>query len=238
MILVNVINKIFRKQKKICKVCDASVLRNHFDTVKEMVETKLDWLIVIPEGVLHEISVAKYVDKLCRIIYNYLTINSKKYSNLVVEVAEDSIRSWSVDEQGIHVVEKYCKKGYDAELLSCDREQCFRAELKKVKYNLLPVAKDSKKLNVTKKKVKPLQIITENPKKFTVPQISIEYIVLNKEKYLKFNKNLSVYDSKGRRRIGKDGYIKFETTDKFYYFEKEYIIEKIENKKVFFMTKE
>lgn len=232
MFLKDAICKMIRRKKQICKVYDASALRNYFDTFKETVETNPSWLIVIPEGVLHEISVAKSVDKLCRIIYDYITTNSKNSSNLIVEVAEDSIRSWSVDEQGIHVVEKYQKKGYDAELISCDKEQCFRAELKQVNCSLLPVNKQANLNKTVKTKGNIREVVKDKPNNFVNPQISLVSKFLNRERYLKVNRNLAIYDNRGKRRIGKDGYIKYENLDRIFYLDKEYVVTSIENNRI------
>ena len=238
MFLKDVIGKILRRKKQICKVYDASALRNYFDTFKETVETNPEWLIVIPEGVLHEISVAKGVDKLCRIIYDYITTNSNNFPNLIVEVTEDSIRSWSVDEQGIRVVEKYQKKGYDAELISCDKEQCFRAELKQVNYSLLPVNKQTNLNKVEKPKIKIQEVLENKPNTFVNPQISLESKVLNRERYLKVNNYLAIYDNRGKRRIGKDGYIKYENLDRIFYLDKEYVVTKVEDNCIVIVPKE
>lgn len=239
MFLDDVIKRILKRKKTICKVYDTSAIRNYFEIFKEMVETKHEWLIVVPEGVLHEISVAKNIDRLCRIIYDYITTNCKLYPNFIVEVTEDSIRNWSVDEQVIHVVEKYQKKGYDAELISCDKEQCFRAELKKINCSLLPVTSAKNNSNMVNKVPQKHEKITVSKERenFKTAQIVVELVILNKEKYLKVNKYLSIYDNRGKRRIGKDGYVKFETTDKFLCFEKEYVISKIENNRVIFIPK-
>lgn len=239
MSLTSFFEKIVRKQKTICKVYDTSAIRNYFGIFKEIVETKNDWLIVVPEGVLHEINVAKSVDKLCRIIYNYITTYSKEKSNLRVEVTEDNIRNWSVDEQVIHVVEKYQKKSCDAELVSCDKEQCFRAELKGIKCSLLPVVSKEFTAQKFKNNFSSIKGTTKFDEKkaqeISPSKISVPIIIINGDKYLNVNRYLAVYDKKGRRKIGKEGYLKFDPTDKFLCNDREYIISKLESNKVIFV---
>ncbi len=239
MFLDDVIKRILKRKKIICKVYDTSALRNYFDNFKKIVETKLDWQIIVPEGVLHEISQAKRTNKFCGMIYSYITNDQKNNTRLIIDVTQDLQRSWSVDEQVIYTARKYIKKGYDVELISCDKEECFRAELLKVKYNLLPVTSTRNNNNWVNKVPKKREkvVISKEQENFSLPQIVMECVVFNKMKYLKANKYLSIYDNKGKRRIGKDGYLKFETTDKFFCFEKEYVISKIENNRVIFIPK-
>lgn len=237
-VFFDLIKKRLLKEKKVCKVYDTSAIRNHFEEFKEFVESNKEILVIVPEGVLHEISVAKRVNNLCRTIYNFITSVQAHNPYFVVEVTEDKIRNWSVDEQVIYVAEKYIKKKYDVELVSCDKEQCFRAELKKVKCNILPVNvpecyNTNEGIKYRKSRIRKFE---KNPS--ILPEIKIEYIVLNKIKYLKLNSYLAVYDRTGKRKIAKDCYVSFEESDRVLYAGVEYEVSRVDDKEIFFKLKQ
>lgn len=234
MYFTNLIKRKLKIAKEFCVVYDTCALIHYFEEFKKKVKEHQVYVIV-PEGVLHEISVGRHKNDVCKVIYDYIKEARMLSSKLIVEVTDDKIRNWSVDEQVVYVASKYKKRGYDTTIISCDIDLCFRAELKNIKADLLLVPRNVNSSNNGKVNSKNLRktILFENvPDKFALPSISLTYVLKNNKKYILLKKYLAIYDKKGKRKIGKDGYIHFEDTDKIYFCDSEYKVVQIKNNQI------
>ena len=139
MAVIRFILSLFRRRDGQYEVWDTSALSNHFELFKQTLQQGKTTLI-IPEGVSHEISVGRRNNENCKEIYKFIEGNVRN-PRLHVDVATNEIRSWPVDEQVVYTVEKYYKKGYTVRLVTCDRDQSFKAKIKELDVELIPVAR-------------------------------------------------------------------------------------------------
>lgn len=233
MYFTNLIKRKLKITKEFCEVYDTCALIHYFDDFKKKVKEHQIY-VVVPEGVLHEISVGRRKNEICKVIYDYIRKARTLSSKLIVEVTADKIRNWSVDEQVVYVACKYKRRGYDTTVVSCDMDLCFRAELKKVKTDCLLVPRNVNSSNskVNNKSLKKPVSFERAIDKFALPSIILTYVLKNNKKYILLKKYLEIYDKKGRRKIGKDGYIHFEDTDKIYFCDSEYKVAQVKNNQI------
>ena len=216
---------------------DTSALSNYFEHFKQKLQGNTT--IVIPEGVSHEISVGRKNNDNCKEIYKFLEGNIRN-PRLILAVTPDNIRSWAVDEQVIYTANRYYDMGYDTALITCDRDQSFRAKLKKLAVDLMPVvkAKTEDTNNNTENLasntahvpvVVPVEPIAPKEEKQIKEEIKFPAKTVGKQCLLKFDRKISVYDSKGKRKIPRNETIAVSLNDMVYYNNEAYIISKIQN---------
>ncbi|MBR6689004.1 MAG: hypothetical protein IKL68_03195 [Clostridia bacterium] len=235
MAVFRFIMNLFRRRTGQYEVWDTSALSNHFELFKKTLQEGLVTLI-IPEGVSHEISVGRRNNDNCKEIYKFIEGNIRN-PMLHVEVASDAIRSWAVDEQVVYTVEKYHKKGYTIRLITCDRDQSFKAKLKELNVELLSVsrarvaayAQIDKHIRELASKQEDAPVIvpvnTETEQKNE--DIELPARIVGKQCVLAFNKNVSVYDNRGRRKIPRPEGTVVANGDTVYYKDEKCVIKKI-----------
>lgn len=233
--------KVIKKGKGLHVVLDTSALSNYFDGIVGCIEGEDKITFVIPEGVSHEISVGRKYNELCREIYQFIEEcfeNGNK--KIKIDVTDDNKRSWTVDEQVVYTAEKYYKKGYNTILVTCDRDQKLKAQLKNIRVELLKVE--------PKRKEKEYYEDEYSYKKPEAKQKSVEEDVQSgeikipakkqgKDYLLYINRMISVIDAKGKKKIarvlGNNQQILLSLTDKIYYNEKEAEISRLENDAIY-----
>ena len=225
------VKQMLKKNKGCFEYWDASATVNWPDLLKEKISGNNDVIVVITEGTMHELSGLRHSIKKAREVYWF--IKNVKSSKLIIEVTDDKTRSWTIDEQVVNAVYKAYKKGYDVRLVTCDQDQAYKAEIKKLKYTLLrgaryPQVEKQPKGNIQKSSDKPKSnqptiLPTEIKEEITVP-----YKKVGKENYIDVKTRISVYDSRGRRKIGRANMISIQLTDTFVYKNITYRIKNME----------
>jgi len=240
MKIITFIKRLFRKGKKY-QIWDTSALSNHFEAFKNILKVQSDVTVVIPEGVSHEISVGRRNNENCKEIYKFIEGNVRN-PRLILAVTPDSIRSWEIDEQVIYTTQKYYDKGYTTTLITCDRDQSFRAKLKKLDVKLIPAKKSKSNEQLECEKEQPDVKVESVPQ--VVPmtaqdkvahemvdeekeEIDLPIRVVGKQCWLDFDKNVSVYDAKGKRKIFRQEGVTISNDDVIYYKETAYTIRSI-----------
>ena len=234
MSVVTFIKSLFRKTKKY-EGWDTSAISNHFEKFKKELrdDTKV---IVVPEGVSHEISCGRKHSDNCKEIYKFIEGNLRN-PKLVMEVTPDNVRSWAVDEQVVYIAEQYAKRGFDVKLVTCDRDQNLRATFKKLNTELIPVIKQKSTMQSVAKNIEHPPVVVpvnesknlmfkdyDNKEEFELPStIQGKQCILNTSKFI------SVYDPKGKRKIPKDGAVLVTRDDLIYYKDRPYTIKTINN---------
>lgn len=227
--------KVIKKGKGLHVVLDTSALSNYFDGIVGCIEGEDKITFVIPEGVSHEISVGRKYKELCREIYQFLEESFENGNKKIkIDVTDDNKRSWTVDEQVVYTAEKFSKKGYDTILVTCDRDQKLKAQLKNIRVELLRVEPKRKEYYEEYKKPETTKIVEEDVKN---GEIKIPAKKQGKEYLIYINRMVSVIDNKGKKKIakvlGNHQQILLSLTDKIYYDEKEAEISRLENDAIY-----
>lgn len=240
MKIITFIKRLFRKGKKY-QVWDTSALSNHFESFKNTLKARDGATVVIPEGVSHEISVGRRNNENCKEIYKFIEGNIRN-PRLILAVTPDSIRSWAVDEQVIYTAQRYNERGFSTTLITCDRDQSFRAKLKHLEVRLIPA---KKAMIISENTIKEEQKTDNVP--LVIPTVVEESMATNVEEeteidlparmigkqcWLNWNKNVAVYDSKGKRKIFRPDGMAISSDDIVYYKERAYAIKSIAANKV------
>lgn len=227
------LKKLFMKKAGIFEVWDTSAISTWFDEfVKSAITQGIK--VIVPEGVLHELSAGRHSYEKCRDAYNF--INRTKNENVIVYVTKDVMRSWPIDEQIVAIAYEYHKKGYDVRLVTCDRDQANKAYYRGVSYRLLKGNREypiAKKENLQQSNSQPK---VENKPYKTAPvrkALSIPCVTKNSVKYISVKYGIAVYDAKGKRKIGRDNLIAVSNTDVFTYKEHNYKIESVTDTSIF-----
>ncbi len=230
------IKRILRKHEGIFEVYDTSAAINYPNKLKETVEQDNNIIVVMPEGTVHELSLIRHRIENARIAYEY--IKRTQSNKLIKEVAADSTRAWTIDEQVIDIVYKYHKKGRVVRLVTCDQDQAYKAGLKKLTCVLLPGSRTTQTVRQLKETTPKnafgtkSQLTSKQPQNITSEikdEINVPYKKIGKENYIDVNTRIAVYDNKGKRKIGKAELIKVLITDSFVYKNQNYRIIKIED---------
>ena len=234
------IKKIFKRTKSKYEVWDTSALSNHFGLFKKTIQNDNDIICVIPEGVSHEISVGRRNNEICKEVYKFIEGNVRN-PKLIVEVTPDDIRGWEIDEQVIFTVSKYYNSGYDTILITCDRDQSFRAKLKKLEVELLAVTaiqsiktKEFNTVNAPKVEKVVSKVIEEKqePKK-GVETFELPIKKIGKQLFVLKDPKVAVYDRRGRRKIYNGNSVVVNIDDTVHYKEVPYIIQKVGDNTLF-----
>lgn len=236
MKVIRYIMSLFNGSKKY-QVWDTSALSNHFERFKQTLKEQ-NVIVVIPEGVSHEISVGRRNNEICKDIYRFIEGNIRN-PKLHVEVTPDSIRSWAVDEQVIYTASAYYNKGYEVKLITCDRDQCFRAKLKNIEAVLIPVARPKNECQTPKAekiyaevKAEVVPEVVKKPNPVVSDDMELPARFTGKDCWLSYDKNLSVYDRKGKRKIARPEGVMVTRNDMVYYNDVPYIIKAFGNNSV------
>ena len=235
MAVVRFILSLFRGRNGQYEVWDTSALSNHFELFKQTLQQGIVTLI-IPEGVSHEISVGRRNNENCKEIYKFIEGNIRN-PKLHVEVSTDVIRSWAVDEQVVYTVEKYYNKGYTVKLITCDRDQSFKAKLKELNVELLSVSKakiaaytkiDEHIRNLASKTNEaPSVVPVAGTQELQNEEIELPAKMVGKQCLLAFDKHVSVYDNRGKRKISRPEGTVIARDDTIYYKDSKCVIKKI-----------
>lgn len=234
MAVIRFILSLFRRRDGQYEVWDTSALSNHFELFKQTLQQGKTTLI-IPEGVSHEISVGRRNNENCKEIYKFIEGNVRN-PRLHVDVATNEIRSWPVDEQVVYTVEKYYKKGYTVRLVTCDRDQSFKAKIKELDVELIPVARgkvaayaeiDEHIKGLASKTQTPVIVPVNNEEETKNEDIELPAKMVGKQCILAFDKYVSVYDNRGKRKIPRPEGTVVANGDTVYYKDEKCIIKKI-----------
>lgn len=213
----NVIIKIknfFRRHKGLFEVWDTSAISTWFDIFENHVNA--DGInVIVPEGVSHEISMGRRAYEKCRVAYEFIN-EAKKNGKLTVYVTKDNMRSWLVDEQVVAIAYEYHKKGYSVKLVTCDRDQSVKADYRGLKAELL---KGKRPAETETEKEQPI-LATEN-------ELKIPCITRGKITYVNVKQGMAVYDTKGKRKIGRNNLIEIASTDTLIYKDLRYKIQMV-----------
>lgn len=234
MAIIRFIMSLFRGRNNY-EVWDTSALSNHFELFKQTLQQG-QTIMIIPEGVSHEISVGRRNNENCKEIYRFLEGNIRN-PRLRVEVANDAIRSWAVDEQVVYTVEKYHKKGYTVRLISCDRDQSFKARLKELNVELLPVSRSKvaayQEIDehirglASKQNEAPVIVPVSSEHEQSTEELELPSRMVGKQCVLQFDKHVSVYDNRGKRKISRPEGTVIARDDTVYYKNAKYVIKRI-----------
>lgn len=235
MAIIRFILSMFRRRAGKYEVWDTSALSNHFELFKQTLQQG-NVTLIIPEGVSHEISVGRRNNENCKEIYKFIEGNVRN-PRLHVEVATNEIRGWFVDEQVVHTVEKYHKKGYTVRLVTCDRDQNFKAKLKELETELVPVARarvaayaeidEHIRGLASKTNNAPVIVPVNNEVEEKNKDIELPARMVGKQCVLAFDKHVCVYDTRGKRKIPRPEGTVVANGDTVYYKDVKCIIKKI-----------
>lgn len=235
MKLITIIKRVFRKGKHY-QVWDTSALSNHFESFKNTLKSRENIKVVIPEGVSHEISVGRRNNDNCKEIYKFIEGNVRN-PRLIVAVTPDSTRSWAVDEQVIYTAQQYNERGYTTTLITCDRDQSFRAGLKGLETRLIPAKAGKTSFQKVIEQAEVETMLEPSPviDKQVEPEkneIVLKSRMVGKQLWINWDKNLSVYDAKGKRKIPRDESVQLSMHDTIYYKGVKYDIKKVASNEV------
>jgi len=211
--LIISIKRLFRYSKQQYYVYDTSYISRCFGRFVKEVE-KGNAKHVVTEGVAHELSAGRREHEICRKAYSYIN-GSNSPENLEVAVTPDSMHSWPVDDQVVAIAYEYFKKGYNVTLVTCDVDMANKAKYRGLKFELVPGSRNVKSEipNEEIRKKSQFNIASvENKELLRVP-----CVVKGKTTYINVGQNVAVYDSKGKRRIGKERLIPVIITDTLNY---------------------
>ena len=232
------IKRFLRRNSRTIEVWDTSAISTWFDRFVESI-SKEGVQVVVPDGVEHELSSGKRKYENCRKAYEYIMANKVTQSNpqgkLKVYVIDDQMRAWAVDDQVIGIATKYYRQGYDVKLVTCDVDQCNRAKdrmldvilLKGVRFNSNKKQENApkpEKANQVSQPIRRQNVQEKNTAsiKQDKDQLVIPCVRKGNELYISVDHHVSVYDSKGRRKIGRGELVSITTKDSFVYKEKNY----------------
>ena len=215
------IKNFFRRHAGQFEVWDTSAISTWFDKFKEKIN-KQEFNILVPEGVSHELSMGRHNHEKCRIAYDFIQ-NAKKEGKLKVIVTKDKMRSWAIDEQVVATAYDYFKKGYNVSLITCDRDQANRATYRGMDVKCLNGTRIRKIPNAVNKH----RFVETNVKTDinSDGKIKVECLRKGKLLYINVNRGIAVYDSKGKRKIGRDNLIPVINSDVFVLRNCSYMIE-------------
>ena len=221
------------KNVPLIEVWDTSAVIKCLNEFQKSVDSEDNIKIVVTEGVFHELSVGRHKYEKARNAYKYILNN--KSEKLITVSTEDKIRAWTIDEQVVYVAVGYRKKGYDITLVTCDRDQAFKAELQGVKTRWIDINLVGKKESYRKESTKVVFSSEGNDTFGKVgEEMKLAYTMQGKEMYVPLKRGMSVLDHRGRRKIGKDERVKIERTDTVRYYGVNYRIETIANSEIVF----
>ena len=231
------LKQMLRMHKGNYEVWDTSAISNWLEVFKSKIESGKT-TIILHEGVVHELSVGRRNHEICRKAYEYV-ISLK--SDMILKIAtRDATRSWTIDEQVVDAVAEYYKKGYNVTLVTCDKDQAYKAEIKGLKCRYLIVKKDDviqkpeiDKLEKTLKKDEPKEV-KEIKKTVAAPILEIPCIKLNKINYIDVKHRITVFDNRGKRKIGKNELIPILFSDTFEYMNHRYAIQALTDTSITF----
>jgi len=243
MKIIRFIKRTFRGRKRY-EIWDTSALSNYFELFKKKLQSDEKVKLVIPEGVSHEISVGRRNNEHCKEIYKFIEGNIRN-PRLIIELANDSTRGWTVDEQVIYVANRYCVNGYDATMVTCDRDQSLRARLHEINVIFMSAAKHKEVKSDTTKAtendesktpvVVPMDTVVEQKEteqSNIKDEIKMPSRMVGKQCWLEFNKHASVYDARGKRKISRPEGTVVTYGDTIQYNNTYYIVRKISKNEV------
>jgi len=208
------LKQMLRMHKGNYEVWDTSAISNWLDVFKSKVKAGKT-TIILHEGVVHELSVGRRNHEICRKAYEYVI--SLKSDRILKISTRDATRSWTIDEQVVDAVAEYHKKGYNVYLVTCDKDQAYKAEIKGLECMYLNVNKEdvNKKPSINK----PVKATTTEKPQDTIatPILNIPCIKKNKINYIDVKCRITVYDNRGKRKIGKNELIPILISDRFEY---------------------
>lgn len=229
------IRRLFRGRKQKIEVWDTSAISIWTDKLKSQLESDSNTIVVIPESVMKQLSEGRNKFERARKAYKYLLDYTGE--NLRFAVVDKDSRMLSANEQVISVVGEYYNKGYDVTLITCNQSQAFMAGLRKYNQLLLAGNRESDAVNSSK------QQSTKNDQKagtvnMAKPRKEVECNLSENEKQLKCKKigkdiyiiaqpGLAVYDSRSKRRIGKNGKVMVKLSEHVVWDDVEYIVKAI-----------
>lgn len=224
------LKNLLKKNKGKYEIWDTSAVSVWLDRLIATLNSESKITVIIPEGVVHELSAGRRNYDRCKKAYEYIT--TCKSSKLKIEVTEDSHRAWTIDEQIVATAEKYYKKGYKAVLITCDKDEAYKAGLKGIESEVLYTKKQGGKEKSQKILRTTQTVIKKEPKK--EPEIAVEgenitipCIVINKGKYINLIRGIEVYSPNGKRKIAKDNMLPVCLYDKVIFMDIEYTISQI-----------
>ena len=211
------------------EVWDTSALSHWLDMLVKTVDNE-KIKVIITEGVIHELSVGRHKFEKARNAYFFVKDTNK--DNLVRLPTDDKVRTWTVDEQVVYVAEKYRRLGHDVMLVTCDQCQAFRAELKGIKVKLLEGNREIPKNFELKQTPKIVATVGKRPTNKFGGELKLDYKKQGNDFYIPLISRMEIYDTRGKRRVGKNETIQISKTDKVVYYNCEYMISEITDNKI------
>lgn len=227
------IAKLWRRVTKTSQrmeVWDTSAVSTWLDILRSKIESRDETKIVITEGVIHELSVGRHKFEKARNAYNY--IYNATSDKILKVVTEDKVRAWTVDEQIIYTASIYAKSGHNVVLVTCDKDQAFRAGLQGIKTKLLEGNREALKTVPVQPKPKIVATSGEKQQNMFGNEIKLECTKRGQRLYISVISGIEIYDNRGKRRIGKDKIVEIQPTDKVVYFGMQYKITSITDKQL------
>lgn len=221
MSLLTHIKKLINGNRKV-QVWDTSAISNHYNAfIKTVSDGKVE--VIVPEGVLHELSEGRHQFAICKKAYEFIMRNDDK---IKIAITPEETRSWTIDEQVVYITGKKEKNGYDVSLVTSDRDQEYKAKLHgvKTKYKEVVVPSRDKKYNdkdstedIYKRPKTSKRDNFEETKKYDfnlscITKGKVHYVSL--QQFVNKDVAFEVLDSKGKRKIGKENFIAILPEDK------------------------
>ena len=216
------IRRLLKNQKNKIEIWDTSAIRAWFDRLMDALNVGSKEKVVIPEGVMHELSASRHNSITCREKYNFLS--SYTGGRLMIHVTDDKKRAWSVDEQVIAALQEYHNKGYNVTLVTCDRDQAYRARLKGLAVELLAGSKPAEDVKTILEEGENVTL-----KKDVAEQITIPCITKGDDSFISVKLGFAVYGNTGKRKIGKQNLIQIAKSDVLEHDERKYRISNMSN---------
>ena len=217
--------KQFLKRKKgEHEVWDTSALSTYPEKVREHVKNGVN--VVVTDSSVRELSVARHKYDQIREIHDFIINNLKAY------VTKDKMKSWTVDDQIGAITYELFNRGLKIKLITCDKNQAYNARLRGLNVLLLPGKPRTHHKTEVPVETTSTKKLEENITLMSEDEISVPCITKGKEIYISVKCKISVYNSKGKRRIGKDNLIPVLPVDVLVYMNNKYVIKNVEGTKI------
>ena len=208
------LKRLINKRKGVFQVWDTSAIITWLDRLKTELDNGTN--VIVPEGVVHELSVKRRSHERFKNAYTF--VKECVVKNMKVHVTSDKMRPWAIDEQVVAITyNEYYKKGYEVKLVTCDHDQAYKARLRGMEVELLAGNRSIQKANPDEtapviEEVKPEE------------EMAVPCVMRGKEHYINVKSKLSVYNAKGKRKIGKNDWLLVDSTDVLACGEYKYLI--------------
>lgn len=220
--------RFLNKDKNIYQVWATSAISNRWKTF--LIQTDKGVRIIVPKNVLEELRRGQKNHLVCKEAYNYILNND----NIIIYEKQKKFSNMDANSQAMYISKRYTKRGYNVELVTCNKAQAYLAKLNHVKVNLLVTYSEQTLTKTTNKKSKKTGCNINHDKKenlicFTENGIEVNTYKINSKTCILAETRIEVYNKKGKRKIGKDNFLEVDMGDRFVYKGINYKFEKLQD---------